>query len=157
MKIICNTTPFIALSSIGQVDLLQKIYTLIEAPEAVVKEINEGGKIYVPDISNFEWVDVLRNIRNQDDRLLFQLDNGERQVILNALNQNADLVLIDDLIARKIADYLGLKVKGTLGVLVEGKRRGMIPSFKDYAFRMKEQGIRFSDRLILEIAKELDE
>lgn len=157
MKIICNTTPFIALASIGQVDLLQKIYTSIEVPEAVVKEINEGGKIYVPDISNFEWVDVLRNIRNQDDRLLFQLDNGERQVILNALNQNADLVLIDDLIARKIADYLGLKVKGTLGVLVEGKRRGMIPSFKDYAFRMKEQGIRFSDRLILEIAKELDE
>jgi len=61
-------------------------------------------------------------------KLLYQLDYGERNVILNALKLKADLVLIDDRIARNIAEYMGLNVKGTLGVLVDAKRKGLITS-----------------------------
>jgi predicted nucleic acid-binding protein len=44
MKTICNTTPFIALSSIGKIELLSRIYSEIIVPEAVTEEINANGQ-----------------------------------------------------------------------------------------------------------------
>ena len=52
---------------------------------------------------------------------------------------------------------MGLHVKGTLGVLVDAKRKGLITSFKKMALEMRENGIRFSLRLIEEIALALKE
>lgn len=40
---------------------------------------------------------------------------------------NADLVILDDLRARKAAERYSLDVIGTLGILVAAKRRGPIP------------------------------
>lgn len=157
MKVICNTTPFIALSSIDQIHLLKEIYSSIIVPRAIIEEINEGGKINVPDLSSLDWVKVIPNITTIENRLLFQLDYGEQQVVLNALKLQLDLVLIDDRTARNIAEYLGLKVKGTLGVLVDAKRKGLIPSFKSPALKMKEHGIHFSEQLISEISLNLGE
>lgn len=157
MKVICNTTPFIALSSIDQLRLLKEIYSSIIVPMAVIEEIGEGGKINVPDLASFDWIEVIPNVTNIENRLLFQLDYGEQQVVLNALKLKPDLVLIDDRTARNIAEYLGLQVKGTLGVLVEAKRIGLISSFKEPALKMREHGIRFSEQLINEISSALEE
>ncbi|MBW1821922.1 MAG: DUF3368 domain-containing protein [Deltaproteobacteria bacterium] len=157
MKVICNTTPFISLSTIGKINLLRQIYSSVIVPMAVVEEINRGGEISVPDLTSLDWVEVVSNVTTSENRLLFQLDYGERQVVLNALKRQADLVLIDDRVARNIAEYLGLNVKGTLGVLVEAKRKGLIPSFKKAALKIKEQGIHYSIRLIDEIASSLED
>ncbi|MDA3939385.1 MAG: GrpB family protein [Spirochaetia bacterium] len=58
---------------------------------------------------------------------------------------------------RNIAEYLGLKVIGTLGVLVKAKRLKIIDSFKDEAYCMLEAGIRYHhgliDRIILELGE----
>jgi len=157
MKVICNTTPFIALSSIDQLGLLKEIYSSIIVPRAVIEEINEGGNVNVPDLTSFDWIEVIPNVINVENRLLFQLDYGEQQVVLNALRLKPDLVLIDDKTARNIAEYLGINVKGALGVLVEAKRKGLISSFKKAAFKMREHGIRYSEQLINEISSTLEE
>jgi predicted nucleic acid-binding protein len=157
MKVICNTTPFIALSSIDQMGLLKEIYSSVITPTAVIEEVSAGGAIRVPDLASLEWIEVVPNVVTVENRILFQLDYGERQVILNALELKANLVLIDDRNARNIAEYLGLQVKGTLGILVEAKRRGLILSFKEAALKMKEQGIHFSEQLINEISLNLKE
>ena len=156
MKVICNTTPLIALSSIGLLNLLHDIYTEVQIPETVLDEIDQGGGIEVPKLHNVQWIKITPDIRTYENSLLFQLDAGERQVILSALQTTADLLLIDDRVARNIAEYLGLKVKGTLGVLVEAKRRNLISSFKQSAFEMKKNGIFFSERLIEEIANQMN-
>ncbi len=104
-----------------------------------------------------KWIEVISNMTTHKHKLLYQLDYGKRNVILNALKLKADLVLIDDRIARNIAEYMGLHVKGTLGVLVDAKRKGLITSFKKMALEMRENGIRFSLRLIEEIALALKE
>ncbi len=157
MKVICNTTPFIALSSVDLIDLLHSVYSSIIVPEAVIAEINYGGNINVPDLSSFDWIKIVPDITGHEEKLLFQLDYGERQVVLNALKHNANLVLLDDKVARNIAEYLGHKVKGTLGILVEAKRKNLISSFKDVAFKMQKNGIYFSSRLIKEISSALKE
>ncbi|MBW2368248.1 MAG: DUF3368 domain-containing protein [Deltaproteobacteria bacterium] len=157
MKVICNTTPLIALSSIGEIDLLEKVYSTVMVPKAVVDEIMVGGKIHVPKLAHLAWIEVVPNITSFEDRLLYQLDYGERQVVLNALKLKADLTLIDDRVARNIAEYFGLTVKGTLGLLVDAKRKSLISSFKKKAIKMKNQGIYFSDKLIEAIASSLGE
>jgi predicted nucleic acid-binding protein len=113
MKVICNTTPFIALSSIGQILLLKEIYSSIITPIAVIEEVAAGGVIHVPDLASFDWIEIVSNIAPVEKRILFQLDYGEQQVVLNALKIKPDLVLIDDRTARNIAEYLGFNVKGT--------------------------------------------
>jgi len=90
MKVICNTTPFIALSSIDQLGLLKEIYSSIIVPRAVIEEINEGGNVNVPDLTSFDWIEVIPNVTNVEKRLLFQLDYGEQQVVLNALRLKPD-------------------------------------------------------------------
>ena len=154
---ICNTTPMIALSSIGKINLLKEVFSTVTLPKAVIDEIEVGGKVDVPNFRDFDWLQIVPNITSIENRLLYQLDYGERQVVLNALELNADLVLIDDRVARNIAEHLGLRVKGTLGVLVSAKRKGLITSFIDMALEMKENGIYFSEKLIYDISSAIGE
>ena len=67
---------------------------------------------------------------------------------LAAQEQHADLVLIDEKLGRNVAEYLGLSVSGTLGVLLKAKRENIIPSFMQAANSMREQGIFFHPKLI---------
>ena len=53
MKVICNTTPLIALSSIERLNLLKEIYSSVIVPKAVIEEISAGGRIIVPDLLSF--------------------------------------------------------------------------------------------------------
>jgi len=157
MTVISNTTPFIALAAIDQLALLPTLYTSVIVPQAVVKEVEFGGKIYVPNLTLLDWISVVPDEISQYGHFPFQLDDGERQVILNAIKMQASLVLLDDRLARNIAEYLGLKVKGTLGVLAEAKQKGLISSFRELAMAMKVQGLRYSQRLIDEMALKLGE
>jgi hypothetical protein len=54
------------------------------------------------------------------------LDAGETETIRLALQQHADLILIDERKARQVARQSGLIVKGTLGVLYEAFQKGLI-------------------------------
>ncbi|MFC1851228.1 DUF3368 domain-containing protein [candidate division CSSED10-310 bacterium] len=157
MIVIANTTPFISLAAIGKLDLLEKIYQSIIIPEAVFDEIQVGGNITVPNLSSFNWINIAPNISDAEHRMLYQLDFAEKQVILHAMKMNAHLVIIDERLARNIAEYIGFKVKGSLGILAEAKKKNLIPHFYPCAIEMKQKGIRFSEKLINEIARTLGE
>lgn len=68
-----------------------------------------------------------------------------------------DLVVIDDNTAKKTAKYLGLKVTGTIGVLLRAKREGIIPEISSVLEKMKKNGFYISEgleQMIMEQAKE---
>jgi len=88
---------------------------------------------------------------------LFELDRGEKQTIILARKNNADRVIIDERIGRRVAEYLGLNVTGTLGILVKAKRTGLISSFRNLAMDMREQGIHYNVALIERLAEHLGE
>lgn len=60
------------------------------------------------------------------DSLRLELDAGEAEAIALAIELKADLVLLDERLARRVVTGLGLKFAGVLGLLVEAKRRGLI-------------------------------
>jgi len=88
---------------------------------------------------------------------LFELDRGEKQTIILARKNNADRVIIDERIGRRVAEYLGLDVTGTLGILVKAKRTGLISSFRNLAMDMRQQGIHYNVALIERLAEHLGE
>ena len=63
-----------------------------------------------------------------------RLDPGEASVLALAKEHDAHLVIIDEKKAREEARQIGLPVKGTIGVLLEAKKKGLIDAIKP-AFR----------------------
>jgi hypothetical protein len=54
------------------------------------------------------------------------LDFGERQALALAKEIHADFVLLDDRVARRFAESEALKVKGTLGVVADAAKAGLL-------------------------------
>ncbi len=157
MIVFSNTTPFIALASIGQLELLPQLFEKIHVAESVIDECAEGGRILVPDLKSLAWVIPVADEAISTLPILFELDRGEKQTIVLARKYGASGVIIDERLGRRIAEYLGLSVTGTLGVLVKAKSIGLIPSFQEAAHSMRRQGIHYNEGLIVRLAQHLKE
>ena len=101
-KVVSNTTPLIALADIGHLDLLNKLYSDIYIPKAVLSEIKTEPAKYA--IKNSDWVKV-KSIQKAEDKSLFRakLHAGEVEVMILAEEINADLLIMDDNVAKKTA------------------------------------------------------
>lgn len=159
-KVVVNTTPLIALSHVGQLDLLKKLYEEIMIPEAVYHELSvkmESICKKTVDKSS-DWIQV-EKIKNQMAKSMYktQLHDGEVEVMILSKEIEADVVIIDDANAKKHAKYLGLPITGTLGVLIKAKQKGYIGELKPVLQRMVENGIYISQSLIELCLKQVGE
>jgi uncharacterized protein len=70
----------------------------------------------------------------------------------------APVCIMDDLQARQLAEAIGLKVTGTLGILLRAKQAGLIPTVKPLIDDLAAQGFRLRPELhrdVLELAGEI--
>ena len=81
------------------------------------------------------------------------LDKGEASAIALAIELDNYLLIIDDLKGRKFAHQLGLTIIGTIGVLVDAKLAGIIPSIKPILSKIKSTNFRITEQLELLILK----
>lgn len=89
--------------------------------------------------------------------VLLELDKGEKHTLDMARKMSADWVIIDEKIGRNMAEYLGLRVTGTLGILLKAKQQNWIPSFREAAQAMMRQGIRYNKSLVEKLARQVGE
>jgi len=80
------------------------------------------------------------------------LGKGEADVIALA-SQTGLKVIIDDSKARKVAENMGLKVTGTIGVLMKAERLGLIGSAHDKVREFREKGFYVSEELLEDISR----
>lgn len=150
-KVVVNTTPLIALSHVGQFELLKRMYDEIIIPEAVYEELSiKTESVCKKEVDNsLDWIRVER-IKNQmaKDMYKTQLHDGEVEVMILAKETSADVVIIDDANAKKYAKYLKLPVTGTLGVLLRAKQQGHIDRLEPILRQMIEKGIYISANLV---------
>jgi len=152
--VIVNSTPIIALSSVGCLGLLKDLYGTVIIPHAVKYEIGVKGKSKAQnqlEIS-LDWIQI-KEINNVAQKQTFrtQLHDGEVEVIILGHELSADLLVIDDYNAREYAKYLDFKVIGTVGILLLAKSKGLIHEVKPLVDRLIENGIYISSRLYSEI------
>ena len=152
-----NTTPFISLCSANLLHLLPSVFGEVIVAPSVAEECSEGGKIFVPDLTTLPWVKVQPVQSERHLPALFELDRGERDTLLLAALHSDALVVMDEKLGRNMAEYMGLRVTGTLGVLAKARSLGLIPSFTAAATRMQEQGIYFHQGLVNRLATRLGE
>jgi hypothetical protein len=155
--VVSDNTVLIALSSLGILEILKHLYKRIIISEAVYKELVRGEGKPGSEIGSINWIDV-RTLAPQFKKYLeFDLDEGEAETIALSEEIGADLVLIDEYWARKIAEYKGLKYTGTLGVLLKAKRKGLIKELKSLLNELVNRGFWISTELYHAVLNEAEE
>lgn len=151
-KVVCNTTPILSLLKIGQLSLLEKLYTNVIIPEAVWKEVEAGKEgSYYADLTALSWIEI-RGVQNPTAvQYLTDLDKGEAEVIVLAREINADLVIIDETTGRQYAQHFDLPLTGTLGILLRSKQSGYIPKIKPLLEQLRATGVWLHDRVIQDV------
>jgi uncharacterized protein len=128
MTAISNSTPLIALSKIDHLQLLKDYFGEILIPEEVYDEVVRRGRDLAgaAEVASCTWI-VRAKVANRlaIDALSISLDRGEAEAIVLASERDA-LLLIDDGDGRKAAKQLGLKVTGTVGLLLMASEDGKL-------------------------------
>ena len=58
------------------------------------------------------------------------------------------MLIVDDYKARKVAEKLGIKITGTIGIIIKAKLNGIIPSIKPFFEKIKNTNFRISEEII---------
>ena len=143
---------------IGELDLLKNVFETIVIPRIVYEElcvIDKQKKI----IEQANWINVvdLKNL-SLKTTLLLEVDKGEAEAIALAIELKADYLLIDEQAGRAVAERLGIKITGIIGILIQAKQKGLIEKVKPYLERlMNEASFRISPHLFKNVIALLNE
>ena len=145
-EIICNTSPLQYLHQLGVLHFLPTLIKSIIVPPAVQAELNAGRELGLdlPDVKMFEWVIVRRPASSVALPLITDLGAGEREVLALALESPEAVCVLDDSLARQVAGALGLRVTGTLGILLDAKRARITTSVRPLLDQLQSLGFRLA-------------
>lgn len=144
---VTNTTPVVALVGAGEQRLFDELFDRVVVPFDVWMELTDKQGAPEPDaLLALKRVVVLPTPPPGPET--GHLDAGERAAIAFAAKNPGTWVLLDEKKARATANRLGLPVRGTLGMLVEAKRRGVVQSVAPLIEQMVEGGCRLDEKLI---------
>ena len=151
MIVVCDSTVLIGLSKIGKLELLREVFGEVDVPGEVFREVTDEGlnRPGAKAVKQADWIKV-REIkdRSQVSFLLGTLDKGEAEVLALAKESNADLILLDEEKARKIAVIAGFDVMGLLGLFVLAKNIGLLDRIGPLIEELRRKSFRISDRLV---------
>ena len=108
-------------------------------------------------IEQYPWIKRVNPRYVPEEWLALDLGPGELAALALAFEHRERVVLLDDLLARRIAQAAGLQVWGTLRVLLESKVQGMIPEVAPYVDKLVHVGMWVSEdirRRVLRLAGE---
>jgi uncharacterized protein len=148
MRVVVNTSPLIALERIGRLHLFRELFGEVTRPQAVADELHAGRERYglSDDLERAEW--ILTEPDPPEMVLRRELGAGETAAVSLAHASGADLVVLDDLQARLVAQGLGLTVTGTLGILLAAQQKGLLDDLPGALKRLQDAGFRISTELL---------
>lgn len=147
--IISDTSSLIALSNIGELELLKRVYDIV----VITPEIAEEYGIETPD-----WISIEPVKDKQKFKLLnLELDKGEASGIALALENEDSLLIIDEKKGRGIAKKLGIKISGILGVMVKAKETGAVDRIKPLIEKLEKVDFKMSSGLKSQILERVTE
>lgn len=157
--VICNTSPIQYLYQLGQLDLLPRITQPIIVPTAVVTELELGRVqgVELPDVTALDGFEVRAPRHPLSMALATDLGPGETEVLMLGLELDDPLLILDDGLARRVAQSRGLAIRGTLGTLLDAKNKGLIETVAPLLDQLDILGFRLADntrRVVLRMAGE---
>lgn len=120
-KVISDSSCIILFERIGELDLLRQIFGQLKITTEIAAEC--GIKL----ASWFKLKDpTSKNLQNV---ISMNIDQGEASAIALAMDLNDSIVILDDLKGRK-TERLGIKFIGSLGIIVQAKRKVIVHSIR---------------------------
>lgn len=147
------------LALIARLDLLETQFSEITVPRQVWDELTDGE----------DGLEALRALR--DDGFLrlvevehsglfveifHELDIGETAAICHAVENDADLVLLDESDGRRVARRHDVEITGVLGILLRGAKTGEVDLEHELA-ALRGAGFWISDDLYARVLSEADD
>ena len=158
MILVADASALIALAACDSLALLDLLFGSLLVPDVVYREVTLGerpqaqrlrrylqGKVRAVDMQGFVYLDAFA-------------DAGETQAMLLYKEMDADFLLIDDKRGRKVAQINHIKTIGSLGVLLQAKRKGLIQAIAPLLVQISASPVFVSEQLIqtvLELAGEV--
>lgn len=133
---------------IDAINVLPQLYGQVIIPQAVCSELAASGSPLILQ----EWIAnpppwlIIQAVDLVEDDSLLTLDLGERNAIFLAERLKANLIILDEQEARRIAIDRGLKVIGLLGVFYQAAIRDLI-DLAESLERLKQTNFRASSSL----------
>jgi predicted nucleic acid-binding protein len=152
--VVSDTTPLHYLILLGQETILEKLYGKVFIPPAVLTEMSHGSAPV--QISRWAadppaWLSVVtpRSIPAQ----YVGLDFGERQALALAKELHADLILLDDKVARRVAQREMMRVMGTLGIIADAAKVKLL-DFAESVDKLQHTGMYLDQDVVDEVKRE---
>ena len=158
--VISNNSPLVGLFGINRLSLLRDLYTEVWIPKVVEKEFLKKDPVVRREVlENAPWIKTVNLTDPQTAAVHAELDDGEAEALALANEHDARLVLLDEKRGRQKAKKIGLMAKGTVGILQEAKREGLIDAIKPLLTQLRDNGMHLSESLVnntLRAAGEID-
>ena len=141
--VIADTSCLIILSKINQIEILRALYSEVIITAEIKIEFEEE----LPS-----WMKVM-NPKDKDFQkaLELQIDPGEASAIALYRDIPNCLLVLDDLKARKVAQFFSINYTGTLGILAKARQKGIIPELKPILNKILQTNFRIAPRVLHEL------
>jgi predicted nucleic acid-binding protein len=146
---VINASPVIALSRVGQVELLVRLPQQSAIPRSVADELLRGPQ----DDPARRAVDgnifkIIETPAPPAQILAWDLGQGETAVLTYALAHPKWVAVLDDGAARRCARSLSLTITGTLAVVLLAKQHGLIESAARVLHDLRSADFHLDDKTI---------
>ena len=170
MTAVSDASPLIWLAKAGKINLLKELFEEIVIPievykEAVEEDLKHGfsDAITINECIQQGWIKLSKltpkdhNLMKRISQQAFEIHPGEAQAIVIAKEMGV-LLLMDESAGRAFAQAWGVKVKGTVYVIMSALRAGLLrqTEAKDAVLTMVNKGFRLEPNLLARIIREME-
>ena len=145
-EVICDTSPLQYLHQLRLLHLLPSLAGRIVIPPAVQEELLAGKVLGIdlPDLQTLDWLSIRHPLSRPAVPLLRDLGPGETEVLMLGLELAEAVLILDDALARRVAEILEIPFIGTLGLLLDAKRSRLITSVEPLLDQLQDLRFRLS-------------
>lgn len=145
-----DASPLIYLARTALLPLLKVLAPVFVAPSAVFEEIRAKG----PDdaalaaLQSASWISVVSPMPIPVEIQAKDLGAGESAVLAWCSAHPGAIAVLDDRRARELAESLLIPTIGTLGIVLQAKRKGTIPRARPVIEELVEHGMYLSKNVV---------
>lgn len=156
MRVVVNASPLIFLSKLNKLSLLHELFEEVFTSEEALNEVLEGLEYGYQDallVKKKVEEKEIKIIRVNKRLSLESLGCGEKSILEAALEHKINTVILDDMVAIKIARYFKLNIIRTPFVLLRALKKKKIKKedFKESFDNLIKYDYRISPILYKEI------
>jgi predicted nucleic acid-binding protein len=156
---VVNASPLIYLARANLLHLLQLAAPEVLIPGMVAAEIHKRGPSdpAARALADIPWFRQVEAPRIPEEVLAWDLGPGESEVLAWALAHPGCLAIIDDLEGRRCAETLGVRLRGTLGLVLRARRQNVIPEARPVLESLRAAGMYLSNQVVNTALAEIGE